>query len=180
MTTDFGEMASRVSDMRDELADQHERQTTDAMGTIRREVQATIRANESLARRVLVTDIKEDAYAGGDAFVSRHVHVPEWGKYLEHGTGQRGRRDTQPDHDQYKAPSPRPPLDPILAWVIAKNLTSDEYDSRTALAEAIARTIGEQGTFPHPFLRPVWYGTRGYRGVVRANRRAQRIALRRL
>jgi hypothetical protein len=177
--SDFGDMASRVSKFSDELERQHEQETKDAMETMAREVQVEIRQNDSVARRTLLTDVREGKHSGS-AFVSRAVSVPGWAKYLEHGTGQRGRRDTQPGHEQYKAPNPLPPLDPILTWVMAKNITSTEYDSKQRLAEAIARTIGEQGTFPHPFLRPIWYGTHGYRAVIRANKQAQHTALRRL
>jgi hypothetical protein len=172
-------MADRVSDFRDNLEDEHESQTQAAMETIQSRVETEIQRNDSVARRVLISDVQEDAYSGS-SLVSRHVHVPGWAKYVEHGTGQRGRRDTLPNHETYEAPDPLPPLDPILTWVLEKTLTSSTYDSKYALAEAIARSIGEQGTFPHPFLRVVWFGTDGWRAVKRANRRAQRRALRQL
>lgn len=179
MASDFSKMAKKVGRFRDNLEDEHEQATERAMKTIRREVDATVRGNDSLARRVLVSDIQHDEKQLPQFFTARSVNVPEWGKYLEHGTGARGRTDVQPSHDQYKAPDPLPPLQPILTWVIAKNLTSDVYDSKTALAEAIQQTIGDRGTFPHPFLRPVWYGTYGYRNVIDENKRAYRRAWRR-
>lgn len=180
MTSDFGDMAKRVSRLPDELEREHRDATTDAMSTIQRGVQAELRKNDSVARRVLVGDVRHDRPPGHPEMVARSVNVPEWAKYLEHGTGLRGRTDTQPDHETYNAPNPLPPLDPILTWVVAKNLSSDEYDSQTALAQAICETIGDEGTFPHPFLRPVWYGTNGYRNVVQQNVNAISRALRRL
>ncbi|WP_206750519.1 hypothetical protein, partial [Halorubrum sp. SP9] len=79
----------------------------------------------------------------------------------------------------YPEPSGLPPFDPILTWVIAKNITSPKYDSTYALASAIQRTIGEQGTFAHPFIRPAWRNARGKRNIVRLNRQAMRRAVRR-
>ncbi len=177
--SDFGDMAKRVGRLSDKLEEEHERATKESMGTIQTEVQNEIRANDSVARQVLVSDVRENRYTSSK-MVARSVNVPEWAKYLEHGTGPKAREDTQPDHEQYKAPDPLPPFDPILTWVIAKNLTSEEYDSKTALAEAIMQSIGEEGTYPHPFLRPVWYGARGYQNVVQANKNAMTRALRRM
>lgn len=177
--SDYSDAADKVAKLRDELADQHDKATESSMEDMERAVQAQIRRNDSVARRVLVNDTDTDAKPS-PLLVAYSVNVPLWAQYLEHGTGQRARRDTQPDHRQFDAPDPLPPLDPILAWVVKKNLTSDTYDTKTALAEAIARTIGEEGTFPHPFLRPVWFsGRRGYRRVIRANKRGMARALRR-
>lgn len=179
MSSDFGEMADRVSDFSDELARQHERETEDAMEEMQSLVQAELRRGDSVARGVLVGDVREGTY-GGSAVVSRHVHVPEWAKFTEHGTGARGKQDTLPSGESYEAPSPLPPLDPILTWAIEKNVSPREYDTVYGMVGAIQESIGEVGTKPHPFLRPVWYGTHGYRAVIRANRQAQRTALRRL
>jgi hypothetical protein len=178
--SDFSDAAKRVSRLRDNLEDGHERATKESMGTMQTGVQSAIRGNDSVARGVLVNDVSEGELPSATAMVARAVGVPEWGKFLEHGTGSRGGRTQYPDDDTYSAPSPLPPLDPILTWVVAKNLTPDEYDSQYALAEAIARTIGEEGTFPHPFLRPTWYSpSLGYRNVIDENVRAMRRALRR-
>jgi hypothetical protein len=181
MTSDFGEMADRVGDFRDELEEQHEQRTKDAMGEMRVSVRNRIAQNDSVARQQLVRDVRESPTGNGASLVERAVSVPEWAKYLEHGTGQRGKRDTQPDHESFSAPSPMPPLENIIEWIIAKNITPTEYDTTYGLASAIQETIGNVGTFAHPFLRPVWFNARtGYKHVVRENHRGLKIALRRL
>jgi len=178
--SDFSDAASRVSDLRDNLEDGHRDATRDSMDTMETGVQYNIRANQSIARRVLVKNVEQRRLRTASTFVAQYVGVPEWGKFLEHGTGSRGGSTRYPDDDTYKSPDPLPPIDPILAWVIAKQLQSDEYDSKRALAEAIARTIGEEGTYPHPFLRPTWYSTQfGYRNIIDANHTAMKTALRR-
>lgn len=179
MASDFGDAAKRVSQLRDRLEDGHERATRESMSDLKNEVRTQLSSNRSVARGVLLRDIRDGDSAGYPQFVARAVSVPGWARYLEHGTGFRARRDTLPNHDSYKAPDGLPPLNPILSWVIAKNITSEEYDSRYALAQAIRETIGEQGTFPHPFLRPSWFGGQGYRNVITANKRAMRRAVRR-
>lgn len=177
--SDFADAAKKVSRLRDRLEDGHERATKESMGELKNETRYQLSQNGSVARSVLLRDVERGPSAGHPQFVAQAVSVPGWARYLEHGTGQRARRDTLPDHKTYSAPDPLPPLDPILTWVIAKNISSGEYDSKTALAQAIASTIGNQGTFPHPFLRVVWYGGQGYRNVIAANKRAMRRAVRR-
>lgn len=181
--SDYADMARRVRRLRDDLEDEHERATRVAMAQMRAAVRSKLRANDSVARRVLLSDVREgpttEPLAGTHTVTERRVHVPGFSKYLEHGTGERGREDPRGDSKHYPAPSPLPPIDPILTWVVAKNVTSDEYDTKVALAQAIAETIGAEGTFPHPFLRPVWHGPEGWHNVVRENRQAMRRALRR-
>jgi len=184
MASDFGEMADRIADLRDtHLPEAHEEATDETMGDLQDGVTAEIRKGDSVARGVLVSDVQHNTRDGSASHVTvQTVNVPEWAKYLEHGTGQRGRRDTLPDHESYTAPSPMPPFERILTWVVEKNVTPSAdgpYESQIELATAIQQRIGDVGTFPHPFLRPVWYGTRGYRAVVRANERAIARALRR-
>lgn len=181
MTTDFGDMADRVGKLRDRyLPEEHEKATNDATAQLRDEVENNVRQNDSVARKNLVNDVQHDKDVRPSAMVAHAVSVPEWGKYLEHGTGLRSRRDTLPDSENYPAPSPMPPFEAIMSWVLAKNITPRKYDSKYALAEAIQKRIGEVGTFPHPFMRPAWWGTYGRQYIKRQNRLAQRRALRRM
>lgn len=179
--SDFLDAARRVGDLKDDIEDAHENATRSSMKTMQQEVRGQIRANDSVARRVLVTDVREgvQSLSTPNTLAERAVHVPEWAKYLEHGTGQRGRNTRYPDDERYPAPGGLPPFNAILTWVIAKNLQSDTYDSKYALAEAIMNTVAEEGTFPHPFLRPVWHEKRGYTNVIEQNKRAWKRAIRR-
>lgn len=176
--SDFSDAAKRVSKLKDDLKEGHKRATNNAMTEMRNDVQTTILANDSVARRKLITDVRHTETEAG-VLVSRSVNVPGWAKYLEHGTGARGDQTSARGRGRYKTPSPVAPIDPILTWIVAKNIVPEEYDSRIALAQAIASTIGAEGTYAHPFLRPVWYSNRGYRNVIDENKRAMRRALRR-
>jgi hypothetical protein len=178
MASDYGRMASRVSDLRDNLEDKHERATESANERMQNEVRNELVSERSVARTTLLRDIRESESAGSQ-MVSRSVHVPEWGKYLEHGTGARAREDTLPDHESYPAPSAAPYYD-ILEWMKAKPVPPQEYDNVEDAAAAAAKTIMDEGTFPHPFLRPAWYGTYGYRKIIEANKNAISRALRRM
>lgn len=180
MTSDFSDMADRVRDLKDDLRDGHREATRKAMRRMVTAVENTIQYNRSVARRNLVNDVQEDPQAGGANTISeRSVHVPEWAKYLEHGTGPRGGGTRFPDDESFAAPS-KPPYQYIKTWAQAKGIVPRKYETVDDLASAIAVTIAEEGTFPHPFLRPTWYGPRGYRTVVNENKQAMRRALKRL
>lgn len=178
MASDFGDMAHRVADLRDHLEDEHESATSDGMRDLRREVENTLRQNDSVARQVLVSGVSHSRTPERAQMVAQSVDVPNWGKYVEHGTGPRGGSTRFADDDTYTAPTSRPPIEPIYTWVVAKQLTSSTYESPRDLAVAIQRIIGEIGTFAHPFLRPSWHSSRGYRNVIAANKQAIRRALR--
>ena len=179
MASDFGKMADRIGRMARDLPDEHADATEDAVDGLQTSVIRHLIANESIARRKLITDVRHTT-GDGDADISRSVHVPDWAKYLEHGTGPRGQTDTLDNHMSFPKPTPGPPTEDIETWIIAKNVTSARYETPGALADVIQESIGTQGTFPHPFMRPAWHGSRGYRNVVDANARALRRLLRRL
>lgn len=179
MTSDFEQMAKQVNNLRDNLEDEHERATEDAMSDMRGMVQGEIRKQDSVARGVLVSDVRATATTNYETFVEQSVHVPEWAKYLEHGTGQRGQRDVLPDGETYAAPDPVPPIEHIITWIVEKGITPTEYDTVYGLASAIQDTIGMVGTFAHPFLRTTWWGPFGYQHVIDANVNAMSRALRR-
>jgi len=182
MVDSYGGMAERVRDFADDLEDAFADATESALDDLRNYVRMRLIRNQSVARTVLLRDVDEGPVipASANVIVSRAVHLPEFAKYLEYGTGDRGRTDDLRGSITYDGPSGLPPYDPILQWVLAKNLQSDEYGSQYALAEAIRRTIGEEGTFPHPFVRPAWRGPNGKVGIVTENRRALRQTVRRV
>lgn len=163
-------MASRVRRYKDNLKDEHDRATEQSMRAMRNSVSQKLVSNDSVARNVLIRDIRRSKRELADFFTAHSVHVPLWAKYLEHGTGSRGSTDTEPNHWTFPSPDGWADIEAIETWVTSKNITPTYYDSQSDLARAIARTIGEIGTFAHPFLRPVWYndGT-GYQTVIDAN-----------
>jgi len=180
----FSDFADDVAELRRDLDNAYEDATEDAMESMEREISQELRQNDSIAREVLYRAIQTGDPAR--EIDGRHVHstavkMPDWARYLEHGTGQRAVGDTLPDHNDYEAPDPGPPYEKILRWIVAKNLQPREYDTQYGLAEAIQDTIAQLGTFPHPFYRPVWYSRRrGYESVVDENHRALKRELRRL
>jgi len=181
MTRSFNEASKDIVDLRDDLIDRHDDATEDAIDTLQTSVRRNLVEEDSVARSVLLRDILTGRAIPPDpqAFTSRAVHLPDWAKYVEHGTGERGATDSLRGSIPYPEPSGLPPFDPILTWVIAKNIVSPEYDSQYALAAAIQETIGERGTFAHPFIRPAWRGPRGRQNIIQQNRRAMRRAVRR-
>lgn len=167
----YSDFAKKVRRFRDNLEDEHESATEDAMQTIGSELEAALRFNDSVARRDLVNDILNADKPTDPKMVSKRVHMPDWAKYLEHGTGIHS-------DEGYPAPS-NPPFDAIMTWFTAKNLTPREYDTVHGAVGAIAEDISETGNEAHPFIDPVWNGPYGKDHVVDENRRAIRRAKRR-
>jgi len=173
MVTSFSKMADRVEELADDMADNFDDATDESTKALQNSVRRHLTSNDSVARGQLLRDIRRTNLAvTGNIATGYAVHLPEWAKYLEYGTGQRGQEDSARGSIPFPSPDPLPPFDPILQWVLAKNLTPTEYSGKYALAEAIQRTIGEEGTFPHPFIRPAWRGPRGKRGIIAANKDA--------
>ena len=167
----YSDMATKVRRFRDNLEDEHESATKDAMETVQTELRAALRMNDSVARPVLIHDIREGEHPTDPQMVSRRVHLPEWAKYLEHGTGIFS-------DDGYPPPS-NPPFESIRTWFIRKNLTPDKYDSVDSASAAIAEQIATIGNERHPFIGPTWDGPFGKSAVVDANKLAIRRAARR-
>jgi len=165
MPPTFREAASKVGafaeDLGDAIEDEVEAETEDIAAEMRRRL---VR-DGSVASATLVTalygEVGEPTY-----HASRQITAPEYWKYVEYGTGVSG-------EGRYDAPSPRPPVQPILRWLARKDIEprSDDIDSTVELAEAIATEIGERGTESHPFVRPTYVGrgdARGYADAVEA------------
>jgi len=180
MTDSFANVAKRVKKLTRNLNDGFQDATRTETRKMEGEVQLALVTNDSIARRELMRSVSYKHHRDSPLFMHTSVEAAPWGRYVEYGTGSRAHRDTQPNHRQYKAPGPKPPLQPILAWVVEKNITPTAYDTQYGLAIAIQETIGQMGQFPHPFMRPVWFDqSRGYRAVIDANHDAMKSALRR-
>lgn len=177
--SDFSDAAEKVADLRRNLREEHQNATEESMDEMGNRITQEVRFNDSVARENLVNDIHSGRASGQDTFVAQRVHAPDWAKFVEYGTGQRAREDTLPEHKSYRAPNPLPPYQPILTWVIEKGIIPNTMDSQYELAKAIQIQIGNLGTYPHPFMRSVWYGPKGFRAVTNANEQAIERALRR-
>lgn len=165
MADTFGELAKDVQRFQRSLEDKHQDKTESALDDVRKTLQVALKMNNSVARRWLINDINRGKNPRSTTFVNERVHLPEWAKYLEHGTGIYS-------DEGYKAPSV-PPYRPIEIWAKHK-ATVDESD-----AYAIAQKIAAVGNKPHPFIDPVWRGPLGRQHIINENKDAQREALRR-
>jgi len=178
--SDYGDVADKLRDYKHNLKDEHDRKTRESMQSMRNAVSQKLIQNDSVARNVLIRDIRRSKRELSGSFTAHSVHAPDWAKYLEYGTGSRARTDTEPNHEQYPSPDGWADIGAIETWIVAKNITPQYYDTQSDLARAIARTIGEIGTFPHPFMRPVWFNnSTGYQTVIDANMEAFTTAWRR-
>jgi len=180
MVDTFDGMARRVQKFKEDLDNELDDATESGIDTLQSELRLNLQAQDSVARRVLLNDIIDERAPGVGTVTRRQLSLPGWAKFLEHGTGPRGQNDTPPNRQSFKAPDPGPPLDPILTWIIAKNITPRKYPTKESLAEAIQNTIGAKGTYPHAFIRPAWYGPRGYRQIIHRNELALKRTLRRI
>jgi hypothetical protein len=52
-----------------------------------------------------------------------------------------------------RAGAKQPPINPILKWIEERGITPDEGTSKRSLAFLIARSIGEKGIRPTPFMK---------------------------
>jgi hypothetical protein len=162
-------MAERVGDLRDDIEDEQRKATEETMDALQSQLRLNIRRNDSVARRVLVNDVRK---AEGETYVvDKRLTLPEFAKYVEHGTGQKG-------EGEFPAPS-NPPYQAIRRWMRAKGVRPKTGDFHYS-SGLIAQSIAEEGTMPHPFIDPAWYGRMGWRQIYRQNKLALRRALRRM
>jgi len=165
----YADAARKVRDLKDNLESEHDSATEDGLDRVNEELEAALELNDSVARPFLITDIDSGLYPG-DEMVSRSVDMPEWAKFLEHGTGIYS-------DEGYPAPS-QPPYAAIREWFTAKELEPLTGDVGASSA-LIAEQISEEGSEAHTFIDPVWTGPFGRDYIVHKNAQAQRKALRR-
>jgi hypothetical protein len=165
----FADAARKVRDLKDNLEDEHDSATEDGLDRVNEELEAALELNDSVARPFLITDINTGLYPG-DEMVSRSVDMPEWAKFLEHGTGIYS-------DEGYSAPS-QPPYAAIREWFTEKGLTPLTGDVGASSA-LIAEQISVEGSEAHKFIDPVWTGPFGMDYIVHRNAQAQQKALRR-
>jgi hypothetical protein len=165
---DFADAAKKVNRLQKNLDDSHEAATDRGMDKVQGELRRALSLNESVARGVLIRDIRRPTTATTEA-AHETVSLPEWAKYLEEGTG---------NGSPYPAPS-QPPYGAIRRWFESPFGPEPLTGSITASTELVAESIAEEGTNPHPFIDPVWNGTFGASYITHLNRRAMSRALRR-
>jgi len=167
--------AEKYDDLDDDIEDEIEESASDATEEVAREARGEVAAGESglgnnatgklmghLSQqpeegRHVAEDALEGVNYGGAIVYGGKVAVPEFYKYLEYGTGLKGRENSSydwVDSKEFKAPEPMPPFSKILGWVTEKPVLPREYNTQYGLAKAIQREIALLGTMPHPFLRP--------------------------
>jgi len=162
----MGDFADKAADIRD-LADQ-------LPSELRGELMDGLEDTQDRARRLapnatgdldlqLATRPQRKGTTDNEV-VTAAIEVPEEYKYVEFGTGIRGQRARDldpklaidPTDVNYESPDPAPPIENIHTWIRSRPVTPHQYDSAYELAVAIAVSIGQWGTQPHPFLRPAW------------------------
>jgi len=183
---DFLKAAEEVGDQPDELEDTITAEMDDAQEDVASDAERNVRKNDSVARGFLGNSISVDTWGAGRIPTNQlagplvtskvvHVGVPYAG-YVEKGTGERG------GSTPYEAPD-SPPVQEILQWIEAKGITprlDGPYTTQYELAEAIAFTIVDEGTYAHPFLLPARRKARAQRRHPRAIETAFKKAARRV
>jgi len=174
--TSYRGAARAVENLRDRLGDDIEDEVDEATEGIGADLRRRLSLEGSVATRTLRRSLypePSDEVTVSPLVVSRQISAPDYWKYVEYGTGTKGEGlYDSPDH---------PPYDPILNWIIAKNIQprSDDIGGQYELAEVISREIVNSGTESHPFVRPTLRGDNGRDRVERAIKRAMRRAKRR-
>lgn len=186
--TDAHSLAEKVGDLRDNLDENLDSEVDEAMGDTADQVRQNISENDSVASgRLLQAADDDDAVGGPSTVTARKIAVPWWYHYPEYGTGARGGSTMWPDDKSFPSPSPIADVEAIQQYIDEKGITGRHYDESrrdngdpSPLAWAIATTIGEIGTEPHPFMRPAWYGSsNGRQHVLDSAKRAINTSLRR-
>lgn len=166
----FADVARNVERLADNLDDEHETATEQGMDHVQRQLRRALSLNNSVARTVLLRDIHRQTLPS-TGVTHEQIHMPEWAKFLEHGTGIHSDKG-------YPAPS-IPPYGAIEEWFESPFGPEPQKDSQSASVQAVAETIAAEGTEAHPFIDPVWQSTNGVDLLIRRNKRAMSRALRR-
>lgn len=166
----FSNVAKKVQRLEHNLEREHTDATEQAVSDVQRQLRRALTLSGSVARSVLVRDIQTQSLASTGVTHER-IHMPEWAKYLEHGTGIHS-------DEGYPAPSV-PPYGAIEEWFNSPFGPDPEKDPQWRSVQAVAETIAAEGTEAHPFINPVWESKNGADLIIRRNKRAMRRALRR-
>jgi hypothetical protein len=187
-------VAQQVRDVRDDMKENLQTAVPDAMEDTTEQAQTNVERNDSVATGALhdeldPVELEPGPHRSSNTVTSVRLRVPWPYMYVEMGTGLRGGASPYPDNEQY--PSPSGVSDQMLAniqqWIEDKGVVGKFYSaarepdgSPSPLANAIAESIVDFGTKPHPFLRPAWYGSRhGRLHVFKRMDRAMSRAVRR-
>lgn len=170
--TEFSDAAERLEDLKDDIDEEMNEAAENVMESMadtasRKAPVADTPVDANLATSI---DYVGDNTAGLHAVVAKAPHAA----YVEYGTG--ASQDGSPiSGRRYKSPSVAP-YGAILEWMKSKPV-QPEASGIAALERSawlIATKIRNQGSDPHPFMRPAWrqnyykFRSQGKRALKRA------------
>ena len=152
--TEFSDAAERLEDLKDDIDEEVNEAAENVMQDIadtatRKAPVANTPGEVNLATSI---DYVGDKTAGQHYVVAKAPHAA----YVEYGTG--ASQDGSPmTGGRYKSPSVAP-YNAILEWMNSKPVQPEESGIAAVQRSAwlIATKIREQGSDPHPFMRPAW------------------------
>lgn len=150
------DLRGKVGNIKNDLGDEVEDAVRDGAVATASEARSIVAQNNTL----WTGNLSRNIYATRGVTVSDKTRfviradVP-YAAYVEFGTGARA-DPAAPLKFQFQAPSHTPELTrDIRNWVMTKPAF---FGPRTeGVAWAIAKTIAQKGTHPHPFFRPAWF-----------------------
>jgi len=194
MTNDFTRAARDVASLPDNIEDAVNAQMRVAVAALVASAKAALAAPDKYGDRSVVTGtlLRSIEQRGGrvgqvsepsftdtrlDSY-GKHIARADapYAAYVEYGTGLRGLTQSPMGGANFDAPDVAP-YGAIREWIDRKGITPRQFDSRDALASAIADSITAFGTRPHPYMRPAWNAHEA--DLKRAHRNGVRQAIRR-
>jgi hypothetical protein len=194
MTNDFTRAAQNVASLPDNIEDGVNRQMRVAVHALMASAKAALAKPDKRGDRSVVTgnlfrSIEQRGGRAGQfsepsftdtALDSYGKHIVRadapYAAYVEYGTGLRGLTQSPMSGANFDSPDVAP-YDAIREWIDTKGITPRQFDSRDALASAIADSIKAFGTRPHPYMRPAWSAHES--DLKRAHRNGVRQGIRR-
>lgn len=161
MSNDFREAAREIRrHAEDDLKNALKAKQDVGMKDLERETEYNTVVFDINASGELRENIEYDRFGRQRAgfFYTSAVRVTtDYAKFVDLGTGAKG---VSFNGYSYPSPSTKPPLEPIIAWIVDKGITPIEFDTVYGLADAIARSIEVSGTAPKPFFRQAIFTTK--------------------
>ncbi len=170
--TEFTEAAERLEDLKDDI----DEEVNEAAESVMRDMADTASRKAPVADTPVEANLATTIDYVGDNTTGLHYAVAKapYAAYVEYGTG--ASQDGSPmSGGRYKSPSVAP-YGAILEWMKSKPV-QPEANGIAALERSawlIATKIRNQGSDPHPFMRPAWkqnyhkFRTQGKQALKRA------------
>jgi len=168
---DFSRLAKKISKLPSDMEDSLDNEIENESKLMSATADSNLVDNRSVASGELLSKTVHEKIQRPEHTVTHAVRAKDpKARFVEYGTGFKG-------EGRYKSPGSKPPVDNILSWIVEKGIQPYAYDSKYALADAIAESIQAYGTKPHPFMRPAWrehrrnFPSRGSYAITKALRR---------